>query len=60
MPPKSDPEASVEEPLLLAEADEVDFGDIAKEFSLMGWIGFGGPAAHIGLFQRVRCCMMAH
>lgn len=32
---------------------EVTYWDIAKEFSLMGYIAFGGPAAHIGLFQRV-------
>jgi len=31
---------------------EVNFSDIAKQFSLLGWIGFGGPAAHIGLFQK--------
>lgn len=26
--------------------------DIVKQFSLLGWIAFGGPAAHIGLFQK--------
>ena len=33
-----------EEPLILDEgnADEVTFGDITREFSIMGWIGFGG------------------
>ena len=34
-----------EEPLILDEgqdANEVGFGDIAREFSIMGWIGFGG------------------
>ncbi|GIL47404.1 hypothetical protein Vafri_4228 [Volvox africanus] len=30
----------------------VTYFDILKHFSLMGYIGFGGPAAHIGLFQR--------
>lgn len=33
---------------------DVTYGDIAREFFLLGWIGFGGPQAHIGLFQRVR------
>ena len=32
---------------------DVTYWDIAKEFSLLGYIGFGGPAAHIGLFQKV-------
>eukprot|EP00955_Chlamydomonas_euryale_P052637 355232-Chlamydomonas_euryale.AAC.3 len=32
---------------------EVTFADIAREFFILGWIGFGGPQAHIGLFQRV-------
>lgn len=31
---------------------EVTYLDITKEFSLLGWIAFGGPAAHIGLFQK--------
>ncbi|KAG1680569.1 hypothetical protein FOA52_015016 [Chlamydomonas sp. UWO 241] len=31
---------------------DVGFDDIAKEFFVLGWIGFGGPQAHIGLFQR--------
>jgi hypothetical protein len=33
---------------------EVTYADIFKQFSILGWTGFGGPAAHIGLFQRVR------
>lgn len=33
---------------------DVSWGELAKEFSLLGYIGFGGPAAHVGLFQRVR------
>lgn len=32
---------------------EVTYLDIVKQFSLLGWTAFGGPAAHIGLFQRV-------
>jgi hypothetical protein len=30
------------------------YADIAKEFSLMGWAAFGGPAAHVGMFEKVR------
>mmetsp|Transcript_42378 Transcript_42378/g.95628 ORF Transcript_42378/g.95628 Transcript_42378/m.95628 type:complete len:492 (-) Transcript_42378:5-1480(-) len=30
----------------------VGFSDIAKNFVLMGWTAFGGPAAHVGLFQK--------
>lgn len=33
---------------------QITYMDIFKEFSLMGWTAFGGPSAHIGLFQRVR------
>ena len=33
---------------------DVTYGDIFKQFSILGWTAFGGPAAHIGLFQRVR------
>mmetsp|Transcript_91889 Transcript_91889/g.163588 ORF Transcript_91889/g.163588 Transcript_91889/m.163588 type:complete len:460 (+) Transcript_91889:47-1426(+) len=32
---------------------EVGFSDIFKNFVLMGWTAFGGPAAHVGLFQKV-------
>ena len=38
---------------------EVTYWDIAREFSIMGYIGFGGPAAHIGLFQKVRALSAA-
>ena len=34
--------------------DRVTYLDIAKQFSLLGWTAFGGPAAHIGIMQRVR------
>ena len=27
--------------------------DIVKTFGWMGWAAFGGPAAHVGLFQKV-------
>ena len=39
---------------------DVSYMDITREFSLLGYIGFGGPAAHIGLFQKVRrcCCLV--
>lgn len=36
------------------ECCDVSYNDIAKEFSLLGWTAFGGPSAHIGLFERVR------
>jgi hypothetical protein len=32
---------------------DVSYADIAKQFSILGWTAFGGPAAHIGMFQRV-------
>ena len=32
---------------------EVSWMDIVKQFSILGWTAFGGPAAHIGLMQRV-------
>lgn len=35
----------------------VTYLDITKQFSLLGWTAFGGPAAHIGLFQRVRAAL---
>jgi len=43
--------AALEEPETPKYAD-VTYWDIAKEFSILGYIGFGGPAAHIGLFQK--------
>lgn len=46
------------EQLQLAEQGDqyadVAYADIAKQFFILGWTAFGGPAAHIGLFQRVR------
>lgn len=32
---------------------EVGFWDIAKHFILLGWTAFGGPAAHVALFQKL-------
>ncbi|KAG2453749.1 hypothetical protein HYH02_001960 [Chlamydomonas schloesseri] len=53
-PPAPEPAAAPGAPE--SEAGEtyvsVTYFDILKHFSLMGYIGFGGPAAHIGLFQR--------
>ena len=42
---------------------DVTYMDILKQFSLLGWTAFGGPSAHIGLFERVgrvvflSCCV---
>lgn len=47
-----------EEELKLAQ---VGYIDILKQFSLLGWVAFGGPAAHIALFQKVshsKCVLM--
>jgi hypothetical protein len=30
-----------------------DYFHIFQQFSWMGWSAFGGPSAHIGLFQKV-------
>lgn len=49
-------DASKEELQLAEQADQyadVTYADIAKQFFILGWTAFGGPAAHIGLFQRV-------
>ena len=43
-----------------ADADAMDdardgratMGEIATAFALMGWTAFGGPAAHVGLFNK--------
>lgn len=37
---------------------DVTYKDIFKQFVLLGWTAFGGPAAHIGLFQ-TRCDLAA-
>jgi chromate transporter len=31
---------------------DISYAEIAKEYSILGWTAFGGPAAHIGLFER--------
>jgi len=33
--------------------ERVSYLEIAKQFSLLGWTAFGGPAAHIGIMQKV-------
>ncbi len=33
--------------------EHATFADIFRAFVLMGWTAFGGPAAHIGIFQKV-------
>ena len=45
-----------EEPLIgdkEEEGDAVSFGDIAREFSIMGWIGFGGECLEAGGSQPI-------
>lgn len=32
---------------------DADFKDIFKQFILLGWTAFGGPSAHIALFQKI-------
>jgi len=38
------------------EYADVSYVDIAKQFFILGWTAFGGPAAHVGLFEKVMCC----
>uniref|UniRef100_A0A383W4R4 Chromate transporter n=1 Tax=Tetradesmus obliquus TaxID=3088 RepID=A0A383W4R4_TETOB len=53
--PSNDKDAAVPEAVEQQQVEEyaaVSYGDIAKQFSILGWTAFGGPAAHIGMFQR--------
>lgn len=48
-----------EDPLIESEVDapeyaQVSYGELVKNFVLMGWTAFGGPSAHIALFETVR------
>mmetsp|Transcript_32600 Transcript_32600/g.45235 ORF Transcript_32600/g.45235 Transcript_32600/m.45235 type:complete len:436 (+) Transcript_32600:80-1387(+) len=51
-----DPEASMSEEALLPKNDypnqDKKFWVIFKNFAIMGWYAFGGPAAHIGIFEK--------
>lgn len=47
-----DPGVGADEPQKPEPYVDVSYWDIAKEFSLLGYIAFGGPAAHIGIFQK--------
>lgn len=38
-----------------AKLAQVGYIDIFKQFSFLGWMAFGGPTAHIALFEKV--CM---
>jgi hypothetical protein len=31
----------------------IEYADIVRYFTLMGWAAFGGPQAHIGMFETV-------
>ena len=35
-----------------------EYEDITKYFTLMGWTAFGGPQAHIGMFETVCSCTL--
>ena len=39
-----------------AAAPVVTYKDLFLRFALLGWIAFGGPTAHIALFQKVQAC----
>lgn len=55
-PPAAPAETKAEPPPAAPAADKyvtVTYFDIFKQFVLLGWTAFGGPAAHIGLFQKV-------
>ena len=41
-------------PAVAAAAPNVTYRDLFFRFILLGWIAFGGPTAHIALFQKVR------
>lgn len=49
----ADATSSTAQPEEQDQLAQVTYADIFKQFSLLGWTAFGGPAAHIGLFQRV-------
>jgi beta-galactosidase GanA len=53
--PENDKGTLVNDELEVPIVRDVTYWELAKEFSILGFIGFGGPAAHVGLFKRVRC-----
>jgi hypothetical protein len=42
------------------EYAEVGYQEIFKQFVVLGWTAFGGPAAHIALFQKVPSTQPPH
>ena len=42
-----------------AEVKPASYLEIAWHFGLLGWTAFGGPAAHVNMFLRVRCAAHA-
>ena len=47
---EDDAEAGAEAPKAYAQ---VGFAEIFTQFVLLGWTAFGGPQAHIALFQKI-------
>ncbi len=49
------PLLDVPEHTVVAEepAQAVRIGGLAKQFGWLGWAAFGGPSAHVSLFQKV-------
>lgn len=43
-------EADAEEELVVPAS----YGEIAKHFAYLGWTAFGGPAAHVNMFLKVK------
>ena len=38
-----------------AAGGSASWAELFRSFTLMGWTAFGGPAAHLGLFEKEFC-----